>query len=186
MQFATAQQLSHVRTERATRTARCTKIVSVARTSKVCPKTVAQRRFQYFKRASSEKSSDQSAVDEAEAFLYESGEGGRRLDDEQTMTWEEQMEAKVAERDAKEKAEAEEKGWENSKDGWKYAKSRGFLRDMWDLLDGQLNGKPCLQEDQVLCRIVFIFMLRLRGVCDGFEMGLRCRHNYLGSGPCQI
>lgn len=141
MQLAFPQQLSHVRRERATPTARCAKNVSVGRTSKFCLKTVAQRQFLYFKRASSEKSAGQTAVDEAEAFLYESGEGGRRLDDDQTMTWEEQMEAKVAERDAKERAEAEEKGWENSKDGWKYAKSRGFLRDMWDLLDGQLNGK---------------------------------------------
>eukprot|EP00239_Pterosperma_sp_CCMP1384_P005789 CAMPEP_0197860112 /NCGR_PEP_ID=MMETSP1438-20131217/35264_1 /TAXON_ID=1461541 /ORGANISM="Pterosperma sp., Strain CCMP1384" /LENGTH=128 /DNA_ID=CAMNT_0043476869 /DNA_START=234 /DNA_END=620 /DNA_ORIENTATION=+ len=83
------------------------------------------------------------ASDDAEAFLYESGKGGRKIDEELSDQEKKKLEKeqKRLDKEAKAKKEAEEKGWDQTKDGWKYAKSRGFLRDLWDIVDGQFNGK---------------------------------------------
>jgi len=83
------------------------------------------------------------ATSDAEAFLFESGRGGRRIDAEQLTakeSWEAAEEARYQAKLEKQRVEAEEKGWDQTKDGWKFAKSRGWLQDMKDLVGGLTGG----------------------------------------------
>lgn len=86
------------------------------------------------------------ATEDAEAFLFESGKGGRRLDEEaeakerSKQAYEDRREAKQQAKFEKSKEEADQLGWDQTDEGWKHAKSRGVFRDLYDVVEGMIKG----------------------------------------------